>query len=644
MSKNYTKSLSTKIVLSIALVLFVCVAVIFFVLEGINKRAFYAIEQEKVELIAETIEPLIAMSIYLGFDDRTEQMISRLLLNPNILKVQILQDGRVVFESERSSDVDGSIVAMRDIVQPNSLARLGSIKIFYSNQHYTKLMEKQTRSYLYFLFLMSIVFALFSLYIKHLLEPLRSIATKLYGYTPNSKIDIPFSSQKNEIGLISKALISMQSKIFEYSKKQQNINLQLEQKVDEKTSELRRQFLTDPLTKLPNRAATSSALSLAESGAFLIINIDDFKEINDYFGHIVGDDILIKFANRLDSLVHEREVALLSRLSGDEFAILFRESLSYISFQVTINRLLEQINSMIFYQDENELRIRVSVGATISVDSALEKADIALKYARGNNTPYAIYSEEFNVEKRYKENMEWVKRLRYSIDNNKIVPYYQPIFDNNSAKILSYECLMRMIDRDGSVLTPLQFLDIAKKSRLYTELTRIMIEKSCIHFKDSDCKFSINLSIEDMLDHDTVVFLKDRVLYYGVADKIIFEILESESIETYADVSNFIIEMRELGCEFAIDDFGSGYSNYEHLLRLDIDYIKIDGALIKNLDTDKNAQIVVGTIVEFARHMDIAIVAEYVHNQEIHEKVKKLNISRSQGYHLGKPGASTNRG
>ena len=126
-------------------------------------------------------------------------------------------------------------------------------------------------------------------------------------------------------------------------------------------------------------------------------------------------------------------------------------------------------------------------------------------------------------------------------------------------------------------------------------------------------------------------------------NKIIFEILESEGIENYEEVSSFIDEMKSLGCKIAIDDFGSGYSNFEHLLKLNINYIKIDGSLIKNIDTDKYAQIVIETIVDFASKLNITTIAEYVHNESVHEKVKKLNIHRSQGFYLAEPQEEINR-
>ncbi|MDD3505483.1 MAG: EAL domain-containing protein [Sulfurimonas sp.] len=283
----------------------------------------------------------------------------------------------------------------------------------------------------------------------------------------------------------------------------------------------------------------------------------------------------------------------------------------------------------------------MTIGGAYQIEGALEKADIALKSAKKQQKSFLLYDEKLNIEDEYKKNMEWVKKLKKAIERDRIVPYFQPIFDNSTDKIASYECLIRLIDDEDSVISPYYFLNIAKKSRLYSTLTKIMVEKSCIYFEYLNYAFSINLSVEDILDKDVVNYIKEKIQTHNVANRIIFEILESEGIEEYEEVSAFIGEMKRLGCRIAVDDFGSGYSNFEHLLKLNVDYIKIDGTLIKNLDKDISAQIIVGTIVDFAKRLNLLTVAEFVHNKEIFEKVKELNVDRTQGYFLSEPQKST---
>lgn len=634
-------SLSTKIVISIGVVSLFITFVIFSVSEKITKEAFYNVELEKADLIARTIEPLISLNIYLDMPDNIAQLSQQLMENQYILSVKVLDSKNNIINKIESKEyqksVEESFVVEKTINQPNSTKKIGTLVIVYSNKGYIELVDKYTNMTILLLFALAALFIIYGLYVKKLLSPLVKIATSLKYYSPDKEMDIPFLSQNNEIGLISNALNSMQQKISQYSRKQKNINHYLEEKVNEKTLELREQLYIDTLTGLPNRYSMFNDIVETSDGALLIINIDDFKEINDFFGHIAGDNILKKFSNRLKNMFKDNEYIKLKRLSGDEFALLFVQKPPLESFVKSAEKLIKDVEKMIFLYKKNEISIRVTIGGAYQIDRALEKADIALKSAKRQRKSFLLYDEKLNIEEQYKDNMEWVKKLKKAIAQDMIVPYFQPIFDNKSEKIVSYECLIRLIESNGNVVSPYLFLTIAKKSRLYSELTKIMIEKSCQYFEHIDYDFSVNLSVDDILDKDMVKYIKQKIKKYSVANKIIFEILESEGIENYEEVSFFISEMKKLGCRIAIDDFGSGYSNFEHLLKLDIDYIKIDGTLIKNLDKDVNAQVVVETIVGFAQRLNILTVAEFVHNEAVFIKARELNVSRSQGFFLGTP-------
>lgn len=639
MKKGNFRSLSTKIVASIALIALFITIIIFTAIEKINREAFHQIEIEKANIISKTIEPLIALNIYLDMQDSVNQITLQLLENQNILAVKVEADNKIIDEvksTDYKDNIDNSFIVENSIFQPNSKKKIGTLTLVYSNKGYKELVNKHTVLTLILLLALSVLFIFFGLYVKYLLSPLRQISKSLKNYSPDNKVDIPFVSHNNEIGLISNTLNNMQQKILEYSKKQKNISRYLEEKVNEKTKELREQLYIDPLTGLPNRLSLLSTISDAKDGALLIINIDDFKEINNFFGHIAGDKILKEFSKNLRSMFEENDYIKLKRLSGDEFALLFTQKPPMENFIQIIHKLILDIERMIFLHENNEISIRVTVGVACQIDKALEKADIALKSARKQQKPFLLYDEELHIEEQYKENMEWVKKLKKAIKQDMIVPFFQPIFDNISGKIISCECLIRLID-NGNVVSPCQFLTVAKKSRLYSTLTKIMIEKSCRYFEYIEVDFSINLSVDDILNKDIVEYIKQRVKKYNVANRVVFEILESEGIEKYEEISIFTKEMKELGCKIAIDDFGSGYSNFEHLLKLNINYIKIDGTLIKNLDKDVNAQMIVGTIVDFAKRLNIITIAEFVHSKEVFEKVKELRVDRTQGFFLAEP-------
>ncbi len=634
------KSLSSKIVFLIAAVTLVSILLIFYVFEKINKKAFYNVETEKAQLVLNTIEPLIAVNIYLNLNDRIDQLTKQLIENPNILAVKVIQDNNIINEQKSKEfevNIDDSFIVKHTIFQPNSKKKIGTLILTYSNKNYKELIDKYTTLLIKLLFFFGIFFLVFSLYVKKLLSPLRQIASLLKSYSPDKNINIPFDHQNNEIGFISNALNNMQHSIMQYSKQQKDINKYLEEKVDEKTQELRKQLYTNTLTGLPNRRSLLHDINNYHDGALLVVNIDDFKEINDFFGQAVGDRVLISFSNKLSEMITKESNITLIHISGDEFALFFTKKPSKNEFVQFATTLLKKVEKMIFYHENNELSLRVTIGGAYQLQEALEKADIALKSAKKEGKDFLLYDETLNVEQQYKNNMEWTKKINLAIENDKISAFFQPIFDNKTNKLVSAECLIRLIDDDNNIITPYHFLTIAKKSKLYSKLTKIMIQKSCQYFEHLDCDFSINLSVEDILDIEITEYILHSIKKYNVTKKIIFELLETEGIENYEEVSFFINEMKSLGCRIAIDDFGSGYSNFEYLLQLNIDYIKIDGSLIKNLDIDRNAQIVVETIVSFAKKLNILVIAEYVHNEDIYTKVKELNIDRSQGFFLAEP-------
>lgn len=635
----FDNSLSKKILFYFFIISLSIMISSYFVFEQITKEAFFSAEKEKARIIAKTVKPLIELDLYLGFDTNINKILKELSKNNNILSVRILKNNEIVKEINRYENIENTkdaFLISEKLLQPNTKKVIGTLEILYSSRHYKMLLEKYKRTLILFVLALGALFLLYAYYLNSLISPLRRIAKDLEKYNPKKKIDLSYVKSNDEVGAITKAINRMQNKIYDFTKKQESINKILEKKVHEKTKELKEQLYVDSLTGLPNRFSLIENIKEMKNGSVIIINIDDFKQINDYFGHETGDKILKGFANRLRNLI-KTKYPKIYRLSGDEFALLFNKKLTNHDLTHFINLLTKSIENMTFFHQDNELNIRVTIGATNDINAPLEKADIALKIARKNRIPFKIYSENLKIESQYKDNIEWVKKIKKAIDSNGIVPFFQPIYNVKTMHIKGYECLMRLIDEKGNVVSPFKFLDIAKKSRYYHDLTKIMFEKSCKHFKNIDCMFSFNISIEDILDESTVEFITETIEKYKVQNKIIFEIVESEGIENYSDVVDFIKCMKKYGAKIAIDDFGSGYSNFEHLTNLDIDYIKIDGTLIKNIVDNENALIVVETIVDYAKKKGIYTVAEFVSNRRIFNKISKLDIDFAQGFYLGEP-------
>ena len=408
----------------------------------------------------------------------------------------------------------------------------------------------------------------------------------------------------------------------------------------EHAKELEALYNVDHLTKLPNRLQLINDLEEQENLALAILDIDDFKLINDFYGHVIGDFVIIEVAKRISNYISHDNLVLY-RLPSDSYAILNKTSIEKEYFEIIIISLIQIVSKTAFiYQqqdEEIEIQVNLSSGIVFNKEKALANADIALRSAKKTHKDYVIYTHELQEETTNKNNLQWVQKIKIAIVNNKIVPYFQPIVDNATQQVVKYECLVRLIDEKDEVISPYFFLEVAKQAKLYESITKIMIKKSFQTFSNSKYEFSINLSIEDITDYNLFGYIKNMLSIYPLANRVCFEILETEKIEDYKVISDFVTEVRALGCKVSIDDFGSGYSNFSHLLNLKFDYLKIDASLIKNIHNDKNKQIIVKTIVAFAQELGIKTIGEFVESKEIYDYITGLGITYSQGYYFSPP-------
>ena len=388
----------------------------------------------------------------------------------------------------------------------------------------------------------------------------------------------------------------------------------------------------DQLTSLPNRQKIILDIENKKAKSSIVFNIDDFKEVNDFFGTNNADKILQDIALRFIKYGYTAY-----RIDGDEFAILFFDEKSEEELQNEAIKIIDLLDSEPFYIDDKTILITFSIGIAKSDEKLLTKVDIAVNNAKTSNNHICIYEESKNIEERYKENIELATQIKEAILGNRIICHYQPLLNIENSEIYSYESLVRLIDNKGNSLAPYKFLDFSKKIKLYSSITKIVVAQACKTFQNRDENFSINLSVDDIKDLETVDFILKTIKETNTSRRVTFEILESEGIENYQEVISFINQIKSLGARIAIDDFGTGYSNFEHLLRLDVDYIKIDGSLIKNIVTDDKHRLIVETIVSFARRIGIKTVAEFVSDEKILQTIKEIGISCAQGYHIGKP-------
>lgn len=405
---------------------------------------------------------------------------------------------------------------------------------------------------------------------------------------------------------------------------------------------------SDVLTNLPNRRKLLSDIDTLNSPFnIVVINIDRFKEVNTFYGHKVADQLLITFAEELVRYAKMMKNATVYKLPVDEYVILIQSSCKNEEISTCITDLSDTLNKKIFTAADQEISLNVTIGIAgsnaitagiVDKKEILINADMALKLAKKRRKNYLYYNESFNIKEDYENNLLWIKRLRDALANDRVVPFYQPIVNAKTLKIEKYEALVRIVEEDGTVIPPIQFLEISKKVRLYHQITRVMIDKvfeEMLHHRTLQC--SINLSIEDIQDTHMNAYILDKIKHCDYSDRIIFEILESEGIENYETINEFITEIKKYGAKIAIDDFGAGYSNFVYITKLDIDYIKIDGSIIRNIDTDVTSQIITKTIIDFASQLNIETVAEFVHSQSVHNYLQDLSLSHLQGYYFGEP-------
>jgi len=399
-------------------------------------------------------------------------------------------------------------------------------------------------------------------------------------------------------------------------------------------------YFIDHLTNLPNVYQLRNDLEDKKEYSLIIFNIDNIQIIKNFYGYIVADYVIEELGQYLKKNINNHKAY---RLSADEFALVVDKQMFFYDLKEYLNNIYDYVKDMIIEYQEHKIYIDFTLASSASKNNKniFSKVSMALKYAKDTNFPFWIYEDSMNFEENYATNLLLSNTVREAISNFKITPYYQAIIDTKTFEIIKYECLARLIDSKGKIISPLIFIPIAKKIKNYSLITKTIINKSFAHFESIDFEFTINLSIEDIVQKEMFEFIMNKLRNSKISHKVTFEILESDAIEDFVKVERFINEIRRYGAKIAIDDFGSGYSNFSYLTKLKADYIKIDGSLVENIDTDYNSFVVVETIVQFAQKLGIKTIAEYVHSNAVLDKVKKLKIDYAQGYYIGEPSILT---
>ncbi len=411
--------------------------------------------------------------------------------------------------------------------------------------------------------------------------------------------------------------------------------IHLEKLVEAKSQKLLQLYTIDRISGLYTRGKFEEDLLSRSDVSLALFKINDFKSLNDFYGYEIGDSIIRRCADFLRERFSILDNADLYRISGSHFALLTpMPSDDLEQFAIVTNHIFE--NQQIKIESEF-IHLQMAIAIVPHNEAvSLSKGDIALREAQRTGK-VVVYRQDPIKDQLRSKKLKYKEEIKRALRENRFVPFYQPIIDNISKKIIKYEALARLILPDGKIITPEHFLNISKETKTYGQISHMVIKKAMDDFKDSECNVSINLSIDDIKNSFTQKFLFAQIEAFPAPNRLVFELLESEGIDSYEELGLFLNRLKHYGCQIAIDDFGSGYSNFEHLARLNIDYIKIDGSLIMDIESGILSQTIVELITSFAKKMEIKTIAEFVSNRSIESMIDSLEVNESQGYLFGQP-------
>ncbi|MDX2505167.1 MAG: bifunctional diguanylate cyclase/phosphodiesterase [Gammaproteobacteria bacterium] len=421
----------------------------------------------------------------------------------------------------------------------------------------------------------------------------------------------------------------------------------LQKNITARTHELKQAFTIDKLTGLPNRVQLLEAQKARDYSSLALVNIDRFNEVNEIYGTYCGDQIIHLAAQEVMQWASDKPVEIY-KTHSDEFAILITKATKDLNlsdktlteniFSHWIIELLERLRVKLFLVDKQNIQITASAGIVVNSQNPNTEADRALRKAKKELSEYYIYNETLSTEDNYLNNRKMLEMIKTAIASNNIKTYFQPILNVHNQQINKYEALIRMHSAEGEVISPFFFIGIARKSKLYPALTQIMFDHVLeILIRREDLTLSVNISFDDIANKDTRLYIIQQLLTCKPKGKLVFELLESDEIDNFKLIEDFMVKLSRLNVDFSIDDFGSGFSNYSRLSKLPIRYLKIDGSLIKGMLENEKHQIIVQSIIDSAHQLGYLTIAEFVENAALAEALTEMKVDYLQGYYISKP-------
>ncbi len=403
-------------------------------------------------------------------------------------------------------------------------------------------------------------------------------------------------------------------------------------------------LIFDEVTSLPNRDALIHAIRPGYNYIFAIIKIENFSDLVALFGYDFSD-VISGFASAQLVKNEERFHYRTYQLKYNEYGILMDTGrlLTVCQTEQYLYEIVKTLEIETLPWESDKISVLYRLGAAIIADgeteAPLSRADVALKKAERSHAVLSVYDDSNAEQRTARDAVTKFTQLIRNREDHTFKAVFQPIFNTDGTRIEWYEALLRIMDQSGEYTTIYPYLTVARSTGFYHYLTDFMLEKTADAILKYDVDISVNISVSDILRPDFIA-LVDKA-YEKIKNRqgrIIFEIIESDELVELDKCILFIDYISRFGFKIAIDDFGSGYSNYTNLVNLPVDIVKIDGALIKKMRHDDNARTLVEGIIHFCRKSNKKTVAEFVEDEHIFDTVKALEIDFLQGYYLGKPG------
>lgn len=410
----------------------------------------------------------------------------------------------------------------------------------------------------------------------------------------------------------------------------------------------------DPVTDLPNRTSfyrdLESALHSEVGGAVVYLDLDHFKYVNTTFGHQAGDQLIIELGAAVRQAAREAGGEAY-RLGGDKFACHLPRCSRSVAEQAG-ERMLDAVRTHQFFPAGSRRPIRITASAGMALyplhgaelAKLLRNVDVAMYQAQeqGRNR-CVLYDAESNTTRRTHKRFQWVKKLRDVLEEDRLVLYSQPVVRLVDQTPVHHEILVRVKDDDGTIILPSHFIELAESTGMIQEIDTRVVEKLIQHMSERKemgrkLRYFVNLSRVSISDPAWVRSFQ-RLLANGISDpsQLVFEITETAAMSEIETTLAFIRQLKEMGCRFALDDFGAGFSSFYYLRRFDVDYLKIDGSFIRDIAIDEGSRVFVQALNDVARRLNKQVIAEWVENEDVRQGLLSMGAEFGQGYLFKSP-------